>query len=199
MPWRSFGTNQPGWSVLLAACALSLVPVQLRAQSEVSREYEVKAAFLFHFTQFVEWPSNATASAVFRIGVLGKNPFGNALDETVRGESVNGCKMIVEYSSNVDDLTNCAIVFINRDERHRMPEIMEKLNGRPILTVSDYGGFARNGGIINFYLEDGKIRFEINPMAAKRARLTISSQLLQLGRIIETTTSEKGKPCHSEI
>lgn len=170
----------------LVACVAAFAPHQMCAQSGVSKEYEIKAAFLFHFTQFVEWPStNATNAIPFRIGVPGDNPFGNALNEIVKGESVHGHKLIVEYSQDVEDLTNCRILFISNHEQQHLPAILEKLRGRPILTVSDCDGFARQGGIIAFYLNAGKVRFQINPEAADRAGLKLSSQLMRLGQIVK--------------
>lgn len=166
---------------------LAWMPQKSRAQSRVTKEYEVKAAFLFHFTQFVDWPPDdfTNKSEPFRIGILGDNPFGHALDEIVKGEAVNGRELSVQYSKHVEDLKRCQIIFISKSEESHLSRILAGVDDG-VLTVGDFNGFARNGGIINFYLEDGKVRFEINPGAAEREQVKISSQLLRLGKIVKT-------------
>jgi hypothetical protein len=158
----------------LIAGALAFAPEKIRAQSAVSKEYQIKAAFLFHFAQFVEWPSadSTNADAPFVVGVLGENPFGGALDEIVKGETIANRKIAVQYSQRAEDLKNC--------------QILEELNGNNLLTVGESDGFAQSGGVMNFYLEDGKVHFEINPDAAEREKLKISSQLFRLGKIVRT-------------
>ena len=172
----------------LAAVALSLAPEQIRAQGDVSKEYQVKAAFLFHFAQFVEWPAETftNADAPFRIGVLGGNPFAGALDEIVRGETIGSRKIIVQYSRRAADLKNCQIVFVSKTEATRLPRILKEFDGQNSLTVGECDGFASLGGVLNFYLEDDKVHFEINPDAAAREKLKISSQLFRLGKIVKT-------------
>ena len=163
------------------------------AQAEVSKEYQVKAAFLFNFAQFVDWPPAVFTNAgmPFTIGILGRDPFGAALEATVQGETINSHKIIIERARTVDDLKNCQLVFISQSEKNHVPEILSALDDRPVLTVSEIEGFARLGGSINFYLDGGKVRFEVNPAAAQRDGLKVSSQLLSLGKIIQT--SKEGK------
>jgi len=183
------------WLLLMLALAgvwLSSKPA--RAQS-ASKEYQLKAAFLFNFAQFVEWPADAfpNAESPFYIGVLGDNPFGTALEETVRGESIQGHKIMVLNSRHLQELEKCQIIFITRVERARIGEVLSKLKGRKTLTVGETPGFAQRGGMINFYVEGNKLRFEINPAAAHQEGLKISSQLLSLGRIVEPDAT-KGSP-----
>jgi len=172
----------------LAAGALAFAPEKVRAQAEVPKEYEIKAAFLFHFAQFVEWPSMdfTNANDPFVIGVLGENPFGNALDEIVKGESINGRTLTVQYSRRVDDLKDCQIVFVSKSEKSRLSRILAELNRKNILTVGECDGFAQLGGVMNFYLENDTVHFEINPDAAAREKLKISSLLFRLGKIVTT-------------
>ena len=171
----------------LMAGTLSLTFEKVQAQASATKEYQVKAAFLYNFAQFVEWPSNtfANAEAAFGIGILGDDPFGKALDETVRGESIQNHRLIIQRSQRIEDLQACQIIFISKSEKGRVAEILSKLGARKILTVSELQGFASRGGVINFYLEGNKVRFEINPATAQREGLKISSQLLNLGKIIE--------------
>jgi hypothetical protein len=173
-----------GWLPWVWVCLLSFAPVPARAES---REYQIKAAFLVNFMQFVTWPSNAFANddAPFCIGVLGDDPFGPALDQTVQGETVNHHKIVVQRRRRIEDCKNCQMVFVSRSEEKNLPVILAKLDSGPVLTVSEMRGFARRGGIINFYLEGNKVRFEINPAVAQRDKLKMSAQLLSLGRIVE--------------
>jgi hypothetical protein len=169
--------------LLLAAGWLVCQPPAMHAQTSVPKEYQVKAACLFNFAQFVEWPAAAfpDADAPIRIGVLGDDPFGAALEETVRGETVRNRKLVIQRSHRVADLKNCHVLFISKSEKKRVAEILSQLSSSDVLTVSEVESFARRGGIINFYLAGKKVRFEINPDAAKRKGLKVSAQLLELG------------------
>jgi YfiR/HmsC-like len=171
-------------------CLLAFAPWNAQAQT---KEYQIKAAFLFNFAQFVEWPANAFAStnAPFCIGVLGDDPFGAALDETVQGETIDNRKIIVRRARQAGDLKNCQMIFVSKSEKKHVAEILSEMDSKPILTVSEVDGFARQGGIINFYLDGTKVRFEIDPSAARSDGLKISSQLLSLGKIVQPAKEEK--------
>jgi hypothetical protein len=171
-------------ALILAAGALALAP--RGAQAQPAKEYQVKAAFLFHFVQFVEWPPAAfpSADAPICIGILGEDPFGPILEETVRGESVRNRKVVVQRSRRVEDLTDCHLLFISRSEAERLARILGDLDSRAVLTVSELDGFAQHGGLIQLYLAGQKVRFEINASAARRKGLRISSELLRLGKIV---------------
>jgi YfiR/HmsC-like len=174
-----------GWLTIL----LTVLPLPARAQT---KEYQIKAAFLYNFAQFVQWPAGALGSTnePFRIGVLGDNPFDGALAETLQGETIDNHKMVVRTARQVDDLKNCQMIFISRSEKGHIAKILSHLDSSPILTVSEIDGFAQQGGIINFYLEGTKVRFEINPTTAQRDGLKISSELLDLGKIIEPAKTD---------
>ena len=191
------GTKTQHWSgvlvrsvLLLAVWALALTPVATRAQS---KEYQVKAAFLFNFAQFVQWPPGAYAdtNALFCIGILGDDPFGVALEQTILGETIGGRKTAVQRSRQVADLANCQMIFVSKSEKNHVAEILAALGSRPVLTVGDVPGFARSGGGIDFFLEGTKVRFEINPGAAQSGGLRFDSQLLSLGRIVATAREAK--------
>jgi uncharacterized protein DUF4154 len=157
------------------------------AETTPPPEYQLKAVFLFNFAQFVEWPPEAFAEAQtpLVIGVLGEDPFGAYLDETVRGETVNNRSLVVHRYRGVEEIKTCHVLFISRSEAGRLEEILASLKGRHILTVSDTGGFAARGGMIRFALEENKIRLRVNLAAAKDANLTISSKLLRPAEIVE--------------
>lgn len=170
--------------VLLAS---SLVPGGAGFAQGAS-EYDVKAVFLFNFSQFVDWPNSAFADeqAPLVIGVLGGDPFGSALEEAVRDETVNGRPLAVRRYARVEDVADCHILFIDRAQQAQLPEILGALSERHCLTVSDAEGFAHAGGVIQFVTIDNRIRLQINLDAAKMANLTISSKLLRPAHIVTT-------------
>jgi hypothetical protein len=155
------------------------------ALGQVSREYDVKAVFLFNFAQFVDWPADAfpTPETPFTIGILGSDPFGRALDDVVREERVRNRKVVVRHFQRVEEVRVCHILFIGTSEARRLPQILAELQGRPILTVSELDQFAPQGGMIRFYTEAAKVRLRINNEAARLAHLTISSKLLRLADV----------------
>jgi hypothetical protein len=166
--------------------AIVLATGSASAQEGPSKEYQIKAAFLFNFVQFVKWPPDAFGSpdAPLCIGVLGDDPFDGSLEDTISDEAVDGHKLVVMRSHNLDDLRNCQMIFVARSEQPQTGQILAVVSARPVLTVSEIDHFAQDGGDIDFYLSNGKIRFEINPDAARHVGLKISSQLLALGRIV---------------
>ncbi len=172
-------------------------PPLVAAPSAPAREYQVKAVFLFNFLQFVEWPATVfpDQNSPIRIGVLGDDPFGSALEEAVRDEAINHRRLIVNRSHRVEDLRDCQLVFISKSENRRIDAILPLLNSHPVLTVSEVEGFARHGGVIAFYQDGKKVRFEINIGTAQRLGLKMSSELLRLGKIVgqESLTGDFSK------
>jgi hypothetical protein len=174
-------------AVLLVVSAVVLAELpDFPAQTAAAGEYQLKAVFLFNFAQFVEWPPQAFTDprTPLIIGVLGEDPFGAFLDDTVRDERVNNRPLAVQRYRRVEDIKSCHILFISRSETGRLEQIFAGLKGRSVLTVSDVVGFAQHGGMIRFVTEKNKIRLRINLEAAKAANLTISSKLLRPAEII---------------
>jgi hypothetical protein len=171
------------WLVLLVLLTAGGPP--LPAQTAIFKEYQVKAVFLLNFAQFVQWPPAAFTSAgePFRIGVLGEDPFGSFLDETVSGEKVEGHPLVIQRCGSAGDAKGCQILFISRSESGRMEDILAGLKDKSILTVGDTEGFIKNGGVIRFVMEENKVHFRINLEAAKRVNLAISSKVLRLAEI----------------
>lgn len=151
-------------------------------------EYQVKAVFLFNFSQFVDWPTQAfdDARSPLVIGVLGEDPFGAALDEAVQGETVNGRPLEVRRYRKVEEIDHCHILFINLEPQYPLADLLKRLHERNVLTVSDSREFAKTGGVIELVTVDNKIRLQINLDAAKLSNLTISSKLLRPARIVTT-------------
>ncbi len=163
----------------LAVLALLLLAAPTVRAQEAYREYDVKAAFLYNFVKFVEWPPAAFRDdrSPIEICVHGTDPFGQSLDDVVKGETVGARGLSIRRPASFE---GCHVLFVCASERERMSEVLAAVGGRPVLTVADSDGFLRAGGMINFVLDEGRVRFRINQAAAERVRLTISSKLLRL-------------------
>jgi uncharacterized protein DUF4154 len=165
--------------VLLITCGLTgaAVPVS---------ESQLKAVFLFNFAHFVEWPAAALphGNAPFVIGVLGRDSFGNTVNEVVRGETVNGRPLAVERYPNATAIRDCQILFIPASELAGLADILAAIKGRSVLTVTDADGPAPRGVIIGLIRQDNRIRLRIDLEAAKASNLTISSKLLRPAEIV---------------
>jgi hypothetical protein len=179
---------KPILSKICTAILLITVSIwQLRAQAPVKREYQIKAAFLFNFCQFVEWPPDAFASAEapFVIGVYGNNPFGHYLEETVAGEDVNGHPVVVKYFNSVDNVDSCQILFVSAHEKSECEQVLSALKGKAVLTIGDAPYFLAQNGMIKFFTRNNSIKFQINLEETKTAGLVLSSKLLRLAEIYE--------------
>jgi len=176
------------FTLLLAASALTGAPATIAAQ--VSREYEIKAAFLYKFTQFVEWPAEAipAASSTINICVLGEDPFGRTL-ESIMDKIVGGRKLTIRRLTQLEGGPSCHVLFISSSERKRMKEVVTSLGTSSVLTVGDMDRFAELGGMINLVTEQNRVRFDINVEAAEHARLKLDSRLLNLARVIHSAPS----------
>jgi hypothetical protein len=153
-----------------------------RAQDAGPTEYRLKAAFLYNFVKFVEWPTQAYAGATSPtlIGVLGKNVFGDDLKKAIHDKVINQHPLEFKAYDSVEQATNCQVLFISASEQSRFPQILAALHGKSILTVSESDRFIHDGGMINFIIMDRRVRFQINNPAAQQAGLIISSDLLSL-------------------
>ena len=173
----------PGAWMLLARLLLLLVLPSCFSFSQTSKatESQVKAAYLFNFGKFVTWPSDQTASSdSFEICVIGKDPFGPVLDETVKGEKISGKKVSIRRISRIGEGRACNIAFISSSEESRLPGIIEEAARMHVLTVSDIPHFAERGGTIGLVNLDDRIRFEVNRTRAAQSHLGLSSELLKV-------------------
>lgn len=180
-------------ALLAVAWLIGAIPVAARAENPMVNEQQVKAVFLFNFVQFVEWPESAFASsnAPICIGVLGDESFGKLLDEVVKDETIRGRKLMVKPLKKGDDVKCAHAIFVSKSARAQASDILADCEGKPVLTVGEAGGFARHGGVINFVLQNNKVKFEINPDAAKQKGLKISAQVLGIGKIVGPETSKE--------
>ena len=176
----------PAPAAVAAALLVLWAPVSPALPADRLSEYEVKAAFLVNFAHFVEWPpgSFGAANDPFVFGVYGKDLFGAALDQAVLGKKIDGRPAVILRTSVVSDLRSCQVVFLPASEMRHMRELSAALDGFSVLLVGETRGFAESGGVINFVLENERVVFEINPSAAARVHLKVSSKLLQLAVIV---------------
>lgn len=170
--------------VLWALSVVLLLFSGARAQSPTAGEYQVKAAFLYNFAKFVEWPPSgfSDASAPLRICVFGQDPFGQELRDITREKIVNGHKLQVDQVVDLKLARACHVLFISSSEKAQLTSILESLRGTDALTVGDAKGFVQQGGMINFLLENNRVQFEVNQKAAEQAGLKISSKLLNVAK-----------------
>lgn len=190
------------------------ITAEVLADSALSREYQVKAAFIYNFIKFVDWPKGKIAdSNDITIGIIGKSPFGNAF-EAVKSKKIKNKKLVIKYFPQLeqykakhkdkykdeykdkyqDALKKCHILFICSSEKKHLKEIINFIKGSSVLTIGEMDGFLAAGGVIKFTMEEKKVRFEINITAAKRAKLKIRSKLLRLAkRVVEEKPPEDKK------
>ena len=171
---------------------MMVMVLKTQAQERRPDEYGVKAAFLFNFAKFVDWPTDAfkdDQSPVY-LSILGDDPFGSALN-SLRDKTVRGRPLVIKCCKNIDQVTGSHILFIGPSEKGNLRSILNALKNSSILTVSETERFGQQGGMINFITVDNKIQFEINPEAAQRVKLKISSQLLKLARIVATESPKE--------
>jgi len=186
---------------------------QAQSDSTVNREYQIKAAFLYNFIKFVEWPKKKVADAnePMIIGFIGEDPFGNAF-EPLEAKDTKGKKVVIRrfkpweelkksgekdkssLEQQVEAIQKCHLLFICPSEEKNLEEVLNLVKGHSVLTVGETNGFLETGGIINFVMEEKKVRFEINVATAKQTKLQIRSQLLRLAkRVIEEKNAEGNK------
>jgi hypothetical protein len=156
-----------------------------RALAQEPNEAQVKAAFLFNFVKFVEWPAEAfnNSDAPIIVGVLGDDPSCSAIDQTINGKTANGRRLAIRRFLNANSLTYCHLLFIGYSQKNNLEKILAAA-GPGVLTIGETDRFTRVGGIINFAIVNSKVRFEINQAAAEKAGLKISAKLLSLARVI---------------
>ena len=201
--------------LLLTLFFLTLGVAQpVRADSKKSKEYQIKAAFLYNFIKFVDWPEEKEEAKVpITIGIIGSREFIKAFDP-IKEKKIKERKISIKYfegyekiqrekngdrqwDEKINALKVChVLMFYNCDSvRVQNPaQILKALKNSPVLTVGEIEGFLMSGGIINFVKEDEKVRFEINNTAAKKAKLTIRSKLLRLAKkVIDEKASDGAK------
>jgi YfiR/HmsC-like len=179
--------------ILVPVIGFSVSP-QVRAQAHLPEEYALKAAFLFNFAKFIDWPADnfSDPRSPFKVCVLGKDPFGNALDDNLQGKMIGNHPFAIRRLKDETEARSCQMLFVSSSELPHLAEILESLRGANILIIGETTGFATSGGTIEFTLEDGHVRFTINTDAANRAGLKFSAKLLSLAKIVHDEGHSKG-------
>jgi len=173
--------------ILFTTCTILLNSTSSHA---ASKEYALKAAFIEKFPRFISWPHNNSTQepdTVFNICVIGKNPFNGMLDKVASISTIKNNPVLVKQITVIDKISRCQILFIATTTNDRLRKILAQTKGQPILTISDTTGYAQHGVLINFYPRKNSIGFEINKRASEQSRLSISSRLLKLSRIVESS------------
>lgn len=171
--------------LLCAAFLLNgLLAIPAKAQVD---EYRVKAAFLLNFAKFVDWPAEAfhDPSTPIAICIAGRNPFGGALRSAVDGKSVAGRAFVVREGVEAGDSANCHILFVPGTDKARIRSVLSQSSSLPALSVGESDGFATDGGVVNFRLENATVRIEINAESARRKNLRISAKLMSLAKVVK--------------
>jgi hypothetical protein len=174
-------------------CPLLLVP-SLHAQQPKANEFQVKAAYLYNFGRFVQWPdeSGADRNESFEICVLGMDPFGQALDATLAGGTIGGKSVAAKRITKPQDVDSCRILFISSSEESHLKEDLAALDKTRVLTVSDIPRFSERGGMIGFILDGNRVRFDVNLDSAQGAGLTLSSELLKVATSVRKVSRSGG-------
>ncbi len=156
------------------------------AQAQSATEYQVKAAFLFNFAKFVEWPTEVFpgADAPLQICVWGQDPFGREFEQIIADKAVNGHRIEVVHPEGLPQARSCQILFVASSQKQQAQQALQGLKGASVLTVGDAEGFAQMGGIIGFVLDDSRVRFVINQKAAEQAHLKLSARLLTVAKAV---------------
>lgn len=169
--------------VAVALSLLALLPLSALAQGNL--ENQVKAAFLYNFTKFVEWPvESAGTDGEMLVCVAGSEGFGQTMQQTLSGKTSRNRQLVSKLLNSPGDVKNCQVLFMAFSEPRQLREWVSAVAEQPVLTVGDAGGFVDSGGMIQFVIVDGKIRFDINQSATDRSQLKISSKLLSLARSV---------------
>ena len=167
-------------------CLLLSIAIQIGAKNTAPSEYAVKAAFLYNFTKFAEWPEDVLNNRdSLKICIFGTNPFGSNLDKTVAGKKAHSKPIKIIYTTEVNDIIDCQMVFLASNNKKQIEEALTAVTNLSIITVSDLPEFASNGGMIGFYIDDKRVRFEINRRAVHQSDLSFSSRLLKIARIVQ--------------
>jgi hypothetical protein len=172
--------------LILATWASLSIAWRAPAEANPSSEYAIKAAFLFHFAQFAEWPPTVfrDPNAPLTFCTLDEDEFHGALDESISGKTIGNRPLRAQHLKQIEQVEDCQVVFVGAGDKKRIPALLASLKDSPVLTVGETEHFAQEGGMIGLFLEENKIRFEINLGSAERAKLRISAKLLALAKTV---------------
>ncbi len=179
--YRSFG-----WCLAIIMAFSSQIWLPAHSQADGLREYQVKAAFLYHFATFVDWPSSTYkyTNGHLRICIMGKDPFGKNLDATMRSKKIGDYPLEIRRNPKKTTLRHCHLLYLNASQSSKLKIYRQQYGNANVLTVGENDTFLKHGGMIKFFIADQKVRFAINPDAINHTNLKVSSKLLRLAKII---------------
>jgi len=156
------------------------------APSAATEASKIKAAFIEKLTRFIEWPTDQSSpkDQSFSICIIGKDTLDGALDQLAEITQVKGKPLAIHYLRRVEDINNCNALFISATMSSQLPAVLKHIKQRPILTIGDTTGYAAQGVMVNFFVDKGRLRFEINSQAANEAGIMVGSRVLKLARIV---------------
>ena len=174
------------WSCLLLLALESLVGDPARSQSEAQGGYSVKAAFLYHFANFLVWPASTFQTTNNRLWlcILGKDPFGHTLEKTLEKKTLRDHAFDIHRNPSRMDLQHCHMLYLASAESPQMETLHHHIAKRDVLTVGEDLEFMRLGGMVRFFVQDQKVQFPINPDVTHQTKLKVSSKLLRLAKIV---------------
>jgi len=185
-------------TALLLLCSGIFVYAAADKSGKSYKEYQIKAAFIYNFMKFIDWPKEQAGKKVFTLGIVGKSPFGDAFDSIIK-KKIKDKELVLKQFGGFEQLEKkgsikeCHLIFICASEKENIKQIIETVKDSSILTISDTAGFLESGGIINFLFENNKVRFEVNVTAAEKAKLEIRSKLLRLAkRVAQQVSKQRG-------
>jgi hypothetical protein len=174
--------------LVMALSALLSLCIPDAALAAASAEYQVKTAYLYNFAKFIQWPADAFAdsSSPIVIGILGEDPFGSSLDQVISQRQAQGRSLRIERYQSLADIKHCHLLFVSRSEAKRQSELLRAIADSGLATVGESADFTHDGGQIRFFFtSDQTIKIEVNPQAAKRAGIFISSRIMKIARIYQ--------------
>ena len=184
----------------LTCCIGALIAVFATSTKDVvsqvsATEDQIKAAYLFNFAKFVEWPAEAfaTSDSSMNFCVLGQSQTGDEMETLVHGKTINSRAIKVRRLGKAEEIKDCHLIFVAAGNGKQLQQLLQAAKGKPVLLVGEAPGFARSGGMIDFVTESGRVLFEVNPSTAEEAHLKISSKLLALARIVSSGTERAGQ------
>jgi len=171
--------------IIIAVFGLLMNIPQAYAESELSRENKIKAVLIYRFTKFIEWTPESFSDNQdpLILTIIGNDPLSKAID-ALHGKKVKGRKLLIKRITSIEDIDKSHIFYIAQSEKERLTEILQTTRELCVLTISDIKGFSKKGGIINFFMVENTVRFEINVAAAQEAGLEVKPSLLKLSKVV---------------
>jgi hypothetical protein len=172
--------------VIIVTVSIPTSTSSIEQTNNDNKELRVKAAYIYNFTKFVYWDTEESDAAMnqLTISVIGADPIFNILEDYAKKQTQGRIIKVKKISKEISDISDCQLLFISNTEPQNLYTVLKQLEGSKTLTISDISGFSRRGGMIGFFIEDGRVKIEVNLNMIKKAGLKISAKLLEVARIV---------------